>query len=104
MSTDITWNIDDADHPTAYVRGWAAIIYAGGCTPDKDFARGYELKTYKFDTRGGADGWYQTLDEAKSAAEAFLAAAPAYKPAPRCHWCGCRLDRYGYCDECGEQF
>ena len=103
MSTP-TWTAPTEMGTTSiYARGWQARVFPGGIEHDAP-ERGFYLSTYKFDGRGGADAWYPTLEEAQAAGEAFVNAAPAFKAFPRCHWCGCRLNRHGYCDECGEQF
>lgn len=67
----------------------------------------WELKTYKDQgvESGGADGWFDSLEAAKVAGEAFIQGAPErQKPVATCHWCGLPLDRRGRCHECGEQF
>lgn len=105
---DTTWTTDFTGALTAHVRDWTATIYTGGCCPVESKRAGlWELKTYKDQgvESGGADGWFDSLEAAKVAGEAFIQGAPErQKPVATCHWCGLPLDRRGRCHECGEQF
>lgn len=82
---------------STYLRGWQASIFDRTAT-----GQGYELRTYRFDTRGEIS-FHPTMEDAKAAALAFVAAAPAWEPHHACHWCGQTLIWATHCLECGEQ-
>ena len=82
---------------STYLRGWQASIFDRTVT-----GQGYELRTYRFDTRGEVS-FHPTMEDAKAAATAFVTDAPAWEPRRTCHWCGLELIGATHCPECGEQ-